>query len=358
MVIMEIDVSSAYSKVELKEKRENLLYEQRKKDGYSVANFVVVRTTNHLEYERMIRPLCHLPFIVKNNNIVKFAIQGYMDESDPINIWSDEDRHIKRGEMIKNMYLPYSSQYRSTVHFSVNGLVSSHAKGNFSNRNFIIIDPLEFHLKNNDIRSFRLEDTFMAGDVKISPEAVIMIKKGQYKELLLQYPQLSQYNIVLFTGPEKEAVEAYLISRGIIPEKITEHGAEEHICTSQIKDFRVRLKEMYEIDSEPHYLSQEYREDDMNSLLIWDYYNNLFYSFLLTKLGVTEPEYSARLSDFMDYGKDSENKKYIIQILKKIGLNEFKKIVDEFNFNILRNIANGTFQNNEIIVNGLSGNQK
>ena len=358
MIIMDIDVTSEYTRREIQEQRKDLLYDQRKKDGYTVSNFYLVRTTDFLATEREIKPLCHIPFIIKNNNLVKFAIQDYMDETDPINFWTEEERFNERNNMIINNYLPYSSQYRSTVHFSVNGLVSSHAKGDFSNRDFIIIDPLEFHLKNNDIRSFRMEDTFMYGDVKLSPEAVIMVKKERYEELLLQNPQLSQYNVVLYTGPEKEAVEAYLTSKGIITERISEHGSDEHACTPQINKFRAKLKETYGIDSDPHFLSQEYKSDDECNLLVWDYYNNLFYTFLLNKLGIQEPEYSVRLFDFMDYRKEEESRIYLIQIIKKIGLDNFKLIVEEFNARIVMSISDGTFKNNEEVITSLNNNQK
>ena len=78
----------------------------------------------------------------------------------------------------------------------------------------------------------------------------------------------------------------------------------------------MKLKSEFGIDSVPHSLSKEYESDDKNSLLIWDYYNNKFYSFLLNKIGVVEPEYSVRLQDLMDIGKEWENKDYIKMVIK------------------------------------------
>ena len=358
MILMTIDVTSESVKREIIEQREDLLYEKRKQGKYDVTDFVVVRATDYIGNDRTLKPLFHVPFVIKNNHVVKAAVEDILDEEEHIDFFMDMDRYNERSNMVKSTYLPYSSQYRSTVHFAINGLVSSHAKGDFSNRNFIIIDVLSHHLQNNDIRSFRMEDTYMYGDVSLSPQAVIMIKKDKYEELVLQYPQLEQYNIVLYVGEEKLAVEMYLNSIGIISEKIGEHGSEEHKCTPLINEFRTRLKESYKIDAEPHWLSQEYQNDDQNSLLVWDYYNNLFYSHLLNKLNVQEPEYSARLSNLMDMRLDEENKEYIKQIIRKIGLDKFKDIVDEFNLIILNSISNGTFKNNEEIVNNLTSGQK
>ena len=358
MVLTTIDVTSEYAKRELEEQREDLLYERRAKGSYEVCDFVVVRATDYLGEDRTIKPLFHVPFVTKNNHVIKSAVEDILDEQEHIDFFMDMDRYNERSAMIKSNYLPYSSQYRSTVHFSINGLVASHAKGDFSNRNFIIIDSFQHHLQNNDIRSFRMEDTYMYGDVTLSPQAVIMIKKEKYEELILQYPQLNQYNVVLYVGDEKLAVESYLQSIGIISEKIGEHGSEEHRCTPQINEFRRKLKEGYGIDAEPHWLSKEYKEDDQNSLIVWDYYNNLFYSHLLTKLNVIEPEYSVRLSDLMNMGLDDQNKEYIKQVIRKISLEQFKTIVDEFNMIILNSIANGTFKNNDEVVTSLLNNQK
>ena len=358
MVIDTIDVTGQYTKKELDIKREELLYERRKKGNYIVDDFVVIRTTNHLDVDKIIRPIFHVPFVVKNNHVIQSAVKDVLDEIEPIDFFQEMDKYYERTNMIKETYLPYSSQYRSTVHFSVNGLVSSHSKGIFSNRNFIIIDPLSYHLKNSDIRSFRMEDTYMYGDVQLSDQVVVMVNKDKYADLVLQYPQLNQYNVVLYTGNETLAVEAYLTSIGIISEKIGEHGSNEHSCTQQIYEFRNKLKEIYNIDSEPHWLSQEYRKDDENSLMIWDYYNNLFYSHMLNKLGIKEPEYSVRLFDLMDMRKDDENEEYLKQVIRKIGLESFKQIVDEFNMTILNNISNGKLKTNEEIVISLTSSQK
>lgn len=357
MVIGTINVNDN-NKKQSEIKRDDLLYAQRKKENYELNDFVIVRTTSYLDSDYIIKPLFHVPFIVKNNHIILHAIQDIMDEKEHIDFYQDMERYQARSEMIKSTFLPYSSQYRSTVHFAINGLVSSHSKGNFDNRDFIIIDSLSYHLQNNDIRAFRMEDTYMYGDVKLSPNTVIMVKQEKYEDLLLQNPQLNQYNIVLYTGDEKDAVDIYLTSIGIISEKIGEHGASEHSCSTQIYKFRDKLKETYGIDSEPHWLSKEYREDDENSLIIWDYYNNLFYSFLLNKLEVKEPEFSFRLQDLMDARKEEENVEYIKQIVSKIGLDQFKNIVTSFNMTILDSITNGTFKNNDQIISELKSNQK
>ena len=358
MIIATINANDKQFVREMEEKREIMLFDRRNETSYESQDFMLVRATNHLENDRFQRPLFHTPFIVKNNNAVLYAVQDILDEQEHIDLYQESDAYYERSQMIKQTYLPYSSQYRSTVHFAVNGLVSSHAKGDFSNRNFIILDNLAHHLKNNDIRSFRMEDTYMYGDVSLSMDAVIMIRADKYEELILQFPQLEQFNIVLYIGSETKAVELYLTSIGIISEKIGEHGADEHRCSNQIRTFRMKLKNEFGIDSEPHCLSKEYESDDKNSLVVWDYYKNKFYSFFLNKIGVVEPEYSVRLQDLMDMGKEWENKDYIKMVIKKIGLESFKRIVDEYNLEILNSIAQGTFQNNEEIVTGLVGTQK
>ena len=78
---------------------------------------------------------------------------------------------------------PLCSTYRSTIHFTLNGLVGNHMGGNFSGRNFIILDSFEEH-KSDDIGSFHECDTFFSGDVRLSKDAVICMPEETYQELL------------------------------------------------------------------------------------------------------------------------------------------------------------------------------
>ena len=75
-------------------------------------------------------------------------------------------------------------------------------------------------------------------------------------------------------------------------------------------------------------------------------------------MNVKEPEFSIRLSNLLNMSLEEENKEYIKQVIRKIGLEHFKVIVDEFNLKILNSISDGSFKNNEEIVTSLASNKK
>ena len=198
----------------------------------------------------------------------------------------------------------------------------------------------------------------MHGDVKMSPHATILIREEEYDELLLQYPQLKNYNVVLYRGDAKTAVEIYLTSIGIISEKIEEHGAAEHRCSDQIRRFKKKLAIERNIGSTKHVDSEEYKSDDENNSIVFDYYGYQFYTFMLKQFGVDDSTSTILLECFMDDNRRSESKEYLKRIIKDKGLDEFSSVVSKFNTSVLDSIANGTFENNEELVLRLKSSQK
>lgn len=95
-----------------------------------------------------------------------------------IDVWNENEEYDKFKKMTYQ-YSPLSTQFRSTVHFTLNGLVSNHSKGPFDNKNFIVIDKLSKHLGIDDFRSIRMEETFVSGGFPISNESIILIIKIQ-----------------------------------------------------------------------------------------------------------------------------------------------------------------------------------
>ena len=82
----------------------------------------MVRATDYLDSDGVMKPYSESPNIVKGSQ--NFLCDQLSDKSE-----------IESFET----YYPH---YRSTIHTTENGLVSSHMYGNFDKRKFIILDPL------------------------------------------------------------------------------------------------------------------------------------------------------------------------------------------------------------------------
>ena len=97
---------------------------------------------------------------------------------------------------------------RNTVHFAVNGEVSSHAYGNFDGRKYGILLPMEYIKDNNDIGSFRPEDTFIKGNVDITG-GYLLCPQGEAEELRKQNPNIG---VIEYQGENVDGYADALLS--------------------------------------------------------------------------------------------------------------------------------------------------
>lgn len=333
-----------------KEKLENSRYQKLQTGKYTIDDFALVRTTDYLPADKKILSLCDTPFLTHTTNVPNSVIFKILQEKYNLNPFNDED-YEKLKEMAGS-YSPLSSQYRSTIHFTLNGLVSSHSKGNFDGRNFIIIDKLSSHLGKENFRTLRMEDTFIKGPFEISDEAIILINKVRYEKLLAENSWLQNYNVTLYTGDEKEAVEAVLLDLGITPETIGEHGAEYSKRTPLYKTALSNLAKSHNCSEEKHFYSEEYKEDDKKSLQIWEIFNRNFYEELCKTFKIEQKEEIINfLSSYNIACPKLEEK--LKELINQIGLEEYCEFVLSYNKTLLSRLNAKTFPtNNEILKQG------
>lgn len=351
--MMLIDTTNPLLVQEFNERKEMLDYEQRKKEFYDENDFVLVRTTNFLNSNHTFNPISKVPFVVRINGIAYSAIYDILKDKYNINVYVENDDYKKFREMLEK-YSPLSTQFRSTVHFTLNGLVSSHSKGSFDDKNFIVIDKLKNHLGIDDFRSIRMEDTYLYGTVPISNEAIILINESKYQELIDKFPYLDTYNVVLFRGDERLATEMLLVSMNIVPEKIEEHSAEYSSRSQLHKKFFDLVTEKYNVDTIPHSYSSEYKEDDQKNLILWQIYDIKFYNELFDYFAIEEEKKESLINfltsnEYDMYEKTEALKKFIISV----GLEKYQEFVLNYNQKIYDAISEGIYPTNEEIL--LSG---
>lgn len=348
--MMLIDTTNPYLIEEFERKKDDLDYEQRKKGFYDVDDFVMVRTTDFLNSKHTLEPICKVPFVTNTNNIALSAMYDILKDKYNIDVLSEDEEYDKFKKMTYQ-YSPLSTQFRSTVHFTLNGLVSNHSKGTFDNRNFIVIDKLSKHLGIDDFRSIRMEDTFVSGEFPISNEAIILINESKYKQLLEAYPYLNTYNVVLFKGNEKVATEMLLTSMNIVPEKIETHSAEYSRRTELYQKYFVSVTEEYKIEEMKHCYSPEYAEDDQKNLVLWQIYDTKFYNELFDYFALKNEEKEYMVEYLTSYKHDSsEQTEMLKNFIMRVGLEKYQKFVTDYNQNIYDAISQGIYPTNEEIL--------
>lgn len=342
---MLIDTTNRIELNKYEQKRMELSELIQNRQHFTIDDFVLIRTTNFLEEDHVLKAICKVPFVTHINNSANKAMFDILYDKTNVNLYDEEQRDEFLAEVRK--YTPLSSQYRSTIHFTLNGLVSNHSMGTFDNRNFIIVDKLNQHLGVETFSSIRMEDTFVSGEFKLSDEAIILINENKISVLMEQYPWLTTYNVILFRGDEKLATEMLLISMGIMPENIGAHSAEYSKRTPMYENFFSDVTKNYGISQTKHINSPEYQKDDEKNLVLWQIYDKNFYDALFSTFYVDTEQREFLLSSKGDIFQQGDVLK---DVILKIGLEKYQKFVLEYNERIMFFIKSGKLPANDEIL--------
>jgi len=288
MSVVKVYDMSSVDKVKQTYQQVQKLQENRKYEEYTKENIMLVRTTSVFPDGRIIKPLSEVSYITKNKS--NFIYQSLFYEMD-----YDE---------LKN-YESYELVYRNTIHFTENGLVSSHMYGNFDNQDFIILDPLNEHVGKSDIRHFGGQDTFIKGNVVLSDKTIIIVKSESYDIIKESYPEIENYNIILYNGipqdikdkyieenqnnfpdfdvnDQRAIVEMCLMDLGYVPEIIGSHYIIDSPTSSKINKVNEDLaKECGVVANTKHNYTEEYEEDFKKNMLITEMFDKLLLDFII-----------------------------------------------------------------------------
>lgn len=111
-------------------------------------------------------------------------------------------------------------QYRNTIHFTLNGPVESHPYGSWNEMNYVVIEPLKYHI--NDVINLSTVDTYFYKSLKLSKDAFILIRKDAFDSI--DKKLLDAKNIIVFSGNQNNVVNEILLYLGYNPQKIGMHN--------------------------------------------------------------------------------------------------------------------------------------
>ncbi len=307
---------------------------QRVNSSFTLNDLVLIHSTNHFPYEGVIKPVADVPILTKPSNYLSNIMINRLKvkmENEGVNLFSDEG--MEYFSSVSNELKPYSSQYRSTVHFCINGLVSTHdpMKGNFDNRNYIIVIPLKDVLE-SQIISLRAEDTFIQGQVPLTFDSYILVPNEVYNTNIALN---NNDHIIPYNGDSKTALTSFLLSKGYVSLAISTYGYEESSTSDKIEQVIDSISKQKNISRDPHRFSGTYRSDDEKSLIIWDMYTNLFEDYLRQA-----------------FDNDTLTKEDLIGIINNIEIATYKMIVNDFNQKIEQKVIDGKWPTNNELLDG------
>ena len=324
----------------------------------NIKNIAIVRATDVIPFDGIIVPISEAPYISKNLTVdFKFEISDLLKSEGiipPIDYSRFDDKEYmeemdtKKEKIIKD-YIPYTSTFNSMVLFSLNGLVPDDRENGFGNNTFsnkqcAIIDSLSSHI--DEIISLNPVDTAIKGKVKLSKDAVILIEKKTYDSLSIEEKnKLSRFNVILFEGTLKEAVELYLSSsQRYTSEKLSltseKKGYLDSPTSEKLKETINEIAEERKISTALHLNILRHITDKNeklkaveneaeNMIEIRKYYQNEFYKFLFSEMPVEEElQYDLLTSNSTYYIKELCNS------IKNFGLENYKNICYKFNYTL------------------------
>lgn len=174
------------------------------------------------ESQRNTRPNKQEESISEISDLVLVHKTDYAPEGEIIKSSKDsgvllEDK-IKIGDKEYNIRFPSA---RETIHFAVNGEVTSHVMGNFDNRKYVIIIPFDKMDKDNLVGGL-LSDTWSKGSVQIPQGSYILCPKAEMDKIKNQNRGI---NVVGYEGRSVDGyANMFLSSLGYKVETIGDYG--------------------------------------------------------------------------------------------------------------------------------------
>ncbi len=349
-----IDTTTPYFKEDLLDMKDDLEYEKLKKGEYDSGDIALVRVTDVFPYDGVIHSLSNVPFVHKINDLPhEVAVTNILnldEKKQGLSMSEQIDLTHEISEQARE-YSPYSTQYRSTVHFCLNGVVSPHIMGqDLVGRPYAIIDFQKHHESDTNIVAVRGEDTYFEDQFNLSPDAIVLVDE-KYVDNLANQNITGNFKVQVYRGDQKLAVEKVLLDNGIVPETIGTDYILSSPTSSMIGDY---------IDSkgyaqDKHCYSMNYRHDDEKNLDLWDKYAKDFYNYLYEQVYGDKTNYLDDinyLSKAGIYDREAFNK--LSNFINSIGVDKYKKIVDSYNNAILERVKSGSYPNNKEILDGAS----
>lgn len=339
---MLIDTTNSTQLQEFEYLKEKLTEEKLQKGEYLASDIALVRVTSYLPKNGFVSAISNVPFVERMNDVSHAAVDQILEEQGLT--WDD------RKDLVRSL-TPLSTQYRSSVHFCLNGIVSSHMQGDFEGNPFVIIEPFKYHENDENILAVRGEDTYFKEGLRLSSEAIILVDE-KYAQKCLDL-DIDSKQIIFYRGEQKQAVDMVLTKMGIVPELIGKDYIIDSCTSRMIRDFI--SKKGYPEDK--HCYSENYASDDEKTVILWQKYAENFYTYLYSTIygdvmdNKEEIQYLSRASYY-----DQKAINILINMIKMVGIESYQNIINNYNKSIMDKIESGDYPNNNDILMGASLN--
>lgn len=344
-----------------------------------IKNIALVRATNVIPVDGVVRPISALPYLRKEKD-TEFSTsmrdllrrKGLLKEVD----WTKPDeinKISKENTKTLEQYVPYNSDYNSMVLWSLNGLVPDDMNNTFSDKTCAIIDGLAEQIEQSEMVSLVPTDTAIKGNVNLSNKATILIDKDRYETLSLEEKdKLAKLNlnVTIFQGNLKEAVNEALIREGRYTAETLSLAREDdgYIKSDTSDEVRRTIRDVANERNIAQVLHwsvitgqndeldklENVKDDFENGCIVKDFYKRAFFEYLFSKMNIDNgtKEYALYFPDSSKYMED------LCDEIGRIGIDKYKSLVDEYNKSLEQLRETGKLPTPQQIVNSARENKK
>ena len=320
----------------------------------NIRNIALVRATNTIPFDGMVHPISEVPYLKKEKGTTfAYAMNDLLRKLSKINeddYWTkteEEQEEINRkNRKILEEYLPYNSDYNSMVLWALNGLVPDDMNNTFSNKTCAIIESLEEQINKAQIISLVPTDTAIKGNVQLSSQAIILIGKERYASLSLQEKaKLANLTLTVkvFSGELKDAIDTVLKNSGRYTSEqlsltrstkgyLESDTSEELIQTiqdiaqshniAQVLHWNVLTGQSDELEK-----LESVKDEHKNNNTVLECYQKTFFQYLFSKMPI-DPRVK---SEVWSYIESPVYAKALCEEIERIGLDEYKRVVKQYN---------------------------
>lgn len=306
------------------------MYNKTGDNMYNINDCVLIRKTNIFPENGIIEtPLHALAYEFGTSSIIGEVLIDKLREKYP--------NPEKLTEEIKK-YGIFFETYRSTIHFTINGVVANSLYGTF-NYPYAIIEPLKYHILDESLLGLRVEDTYFNDDMKLSNEAIILIPEDEVYELEERY-NLNNLRIRTYTENIEDAIKDLLQELGYDFFVVNDHGYRDGL-SSNTKDAEMykyifEYSKKHSISQKRHFYSDIKIEDQDKRLEEAEKIDIMHLKFILESGLVNNKlveEILTLLEDRFYYRK--EFNELISKMIDEIGLDNLLTLTEQFNKNII-----------------------
>lgn len=173
---------------------------------------------------------------------------------------------------------------RNTIHFSVNGEVSSHSYGNWDDTKYAIVIPLgDMPIKN--LRSAAVMDTFFESGIQMPKKAIFLCPEEDLDKVKAQNPDLQ---IIAYKGKNVKGYADSIV--GMLGKHVEEIGMWNWFSNNGNKYYEMLKNEVGDhISTAPHVATPEKEEEDYFSSI--NHFNALNDKIIDEKIPFTKEDY-------------------------------------------------------------------